>query len=184
MVRRLKKDVLSQLPPLIRTVVRVEIKKEEEEKDGEEGRAWFFCRDEEAETEKISPWHAAGLSKVEGAVKWIKERFLEGEPNGGKLVLFGHHHLVMDRVQLALNCVKPPKENEDDGELIEGSQGNHSSNGLYVSAAAPPPQVPSLVKIDGRVQGEERMKLLRTFEKEPKCRVAIIGITAGGVGEY
>lgn len=105
MVRRLKKDVLKELPDKIRSYVPVEL-------SGEGTKAYLSSLTEitakaeeaAAKLEKISYAnvlammtalrHAVGLQKVPLAVAWVQEAL----ENTDKVLVFAHHHDVIDGI--------------------------------------------------------------------------------------
>ncbi len=95
MIRRLKKDVMSQLPPLWRTVIRLQ-PNVLEIKEGEKAR-------ESADAKgAMSQYQREGLLKVPEAQEWVSEKVVNcsgPQGSGMKLVLFAHHRTVMDALQ-------------------------------------------------------------------------------------
>jgi len=94
MIRRLKKDVLKDLPPLIRTVVPLEIDLNKYEKIL--SRIREELKENEAEhlavIEKAKQLTAE--LKMDLALEWI-ENYIE---SGEKLIVFGEHHTILEKV--------------------------------------------------------------------------------------
>lgn len=214
MLRRLKSQVLSQLPPLVRTVIRVTAPAlptaagTQAEAEGEglwddvSATQADMIRDDamllekEAASGRPSEYHLVGRNKLEGALEWVEERLrvarLQDEGEERKLVLFGYHLDVLDAVQKKVQDVfsgrggrkkgakKGAQAGEDDGE---GSEHEPDEERLAVPGVNSAKPGLSLIRIDGHVPGLERQALVSRFSSDPNCLVAIIGITAGGVGE-
>ncbi|KAJ8604061.1 hypothetical protein CTAYLR_001746 [Chrysophaeum taylorii] len=88
MARRLKSEVLAQLPPLTRCVARVE------------------------HSAAATSFQTSGLAKLDAAAKWIVERLVATR---GKLVVFAHHVAVLDGLHAALEAARrdPPLARDD-----------------------------------------------------------------------
>lgn len=95
MIRRLKRDVLTELPKLQRVVVPVEIG------TAEYKEALKNINRTNAMTKIMDAWHILGREKAKIAVEWTKEFFEQAEP-GTKLVLYAHHLDVMDYLDTEL----------------------------------------------------------------------------------
>ncbi len=95
MIRRLKKDVMLQLPPLWRTVIRLQPNMREI-KEGEKAR-------ESADAKgAMSQYQRDGLLKVPEAQEWVSAKVMDSPDSQGsgiKLVMFAHHRTVMDALQ-------------------------------------------------------------------------------------
>lgn len=108
MIRRTKQDVLHDLPELTRSSLPVKIKRTEYEKARRDVREWLKGQDREL----INPEHAltklnvlrqiVGKEKVEAAVE-LAESVLQ---DGKKVVLFAHHHDVVDMLKEKLKAYK------------------------------------------------------------------------------
>jgi len=84
MLRRLKADVATQLPALLRRVVRLEAAAREAPPAGAEARP-------------LSAAHDTGARKAAGACAWLRG-WLAGAGAGAKIVVFAHHVRVMDAI--------------------------------------------------------------------------------------
>jgi SWI/SNF-related matrix-associated actin-dependent regulator of chromatin subfamily A-like protein 1 len=173
MIRRLKKDVLTELPPKRRIKMTVEVsakhKKElqqlmiESEKFKEkmnelEGRNVNFnelvsnIRNKTLENSKDNeatenPWvqlyKLTGLCKVEGGFKFC-ETLLDAQI---KFLVFAHHTSVLNEYE---HKVKSKKVN--------------------------------YVRIDGNTSEKQKHKNVETFQKDPECKIALLSITAAYQG--
>ena len=103
MIRRLKRDVLPQLPPKVRSFVPVQLHNRGEYRDAEEDFIGFLRETKGAEAARRAS-NAEALAKIEAlkqlsvqgklaeSIDWISD-FLE---NGEKLVVFAVHRFVID----------------------------------------------------------------------------------------
>ncbi|KAM4538042.1 DNA annealing helicase and endonuclease ZRANB3 [Fundulus diaphanus] len=157
MIRRLKAEVLSQLPPKIRQRIPFDLPKEA----AKEASASF------AEWERLMKGLGSGVAATEnpftevmglvtqmykqtaiakaGAVKDYIKMMLEAEQL--KFLVFAHHLTMLQA------CTEA---------AIEAKAG--------------------YIRIDGSVPSSERIKLVHKFQSEPKTRVAILSIQAAGQG--
>ena len=156
MVRRLKADVLTELPPKRRQMVLLDSpaaaalvgkeqrflarKRAELEALRVEGAVaklahWKGCLFEE--TSRIR--HESAVAKIPAAIEHIYE-VLE---NVNKVVVFAHHHDVIDALMHAL---------------------------------------PAAIKLDGRMAPQDRQAAVDRFQADPKIRVFVGSIKAAGVG--
>lgn len=152
MIRRLKRDVLDQLPPKRR--MRVPLDPERMDQD--------VLRDVERRMKLIGPANTAELFKggsqncnlpelfrltaqaKVGAVIDYVDHLLQ---MGTKFLLFAHHHAMLDALEQKLLAKKVP-----------------------------------LIRIDGKTPAMKRPELGRTFQEDERVRVAVLSITAAGVG--
>lgn len=162
MVRRLKADVLDELPPKQRTIVKINVSKGEKQKEcerimqdladtrqslqdlvGEDANGANF----EARTLLMQAYQASGIAKSSGVVEYLLE-WLKGSGTQ-KVLVFAHHKGVLDALEVAVS-----KE--------------------YKATAH--------IRIDGSVSSLERAARVRKFQTSSKIRVAILSMTAAGVG--
>ncbi len=152
LIRRVKADVLKELPPKVRQLVplgavpaRLQRRMDKlvdpaltaEEYHTAVGR---LSVPQSPEFEEISEVRRQLAEyKVPLCVDWIKAK-LEGV---GKLIVFAHHHSVLDSI----------------AESLEG-----------------------VVQVDGRVSIAAREKRIKRFQEDPDARVFVGGIQAAGVG--
>ena len=152
-----------------------EVEEEEEEEDMVSStQADLIRQDVEAREESLkgTAYHELGRAKLAGACEWVRERLVEGswmaptrEQGGCKVVLFAHHIDVLDGVQATVD--KALEARRESSKHLEG---------------APAPEALSFVRIDGSIPPIDRQTLVRRFTEDSKCRVAVIGVTAGGIG--
>lgn len=154
MLRRLKGDVLAELPPKTKSVVRMDI--------GASGMAEVDRATKAAE--KQAGFQTAALSsggfnfgslgelaklrailgeqKAPAAVKYIREL---AEESSDKIIVFGHHTAVLDRLETGLRDL-------------------------------------GVVRIDGSTAVSDRQRLVKSFQTDPALRIFIGNIKAAGVG--
>ena len=186
MLRRLKRDVADQLPPLRRRVVR--LTHDDEAADEALRAADARAADEAAAAAALkaarrrggcgdgagddggapaprppsrSAAHVTGIRKVPSAAAWLLRGLLR--PGGlRKAVVFAHHVHVMDALQAHLCEALAPD-------------------------AAPPGDAPApcdaqYIRLDGCTPPCVRLSRVRSFHDDPRLRVALVSLTAGGTG--
>jgi SWI/SNF-related matrix-associated actin-dependent regulator of chromatin subfamily A-like protein 1 len=92
MIRRLKKDVLSELPPKARKTIELTIPTEELKKLEDEKKN---------ETAFIQLWQKTGIAKLSALRKYVSNEI----KTGNKFLLFAHHISVMDGLEEELKKV-------------------------------------------------------------------------------
>lgn len=189
MIRRLKSEVAADLPPKQREKVYVDVTK------ADMSEAWselsehrvnleddsVDCEGEPNSAGAIAKMQAIGLAKARGASEWIRD-LLGIEQGGGdvtardwrdmseeqqkdhadslqqmpKTVIFAHHRSVMDYVEDKV-LRQMPRDWGDEKRL-------------------------PYIRFDGGTSGEERDVGMELFRNDDNCRVALVSVTAGGVG--
>lgn len=94
MLRRLKKDVLKQLPPKVRSVVPIEIDQNKYAAIIEQAEKELAGKDAEHLTIIERAKQAVVNLKIDNCIQWIKD-YIE---NDRKLVVFADHHFVIERL--------------------------------------------------------------------------------------
>ena len=152
MVRRLKKDVLTQLPPKVRTLVPL-VLTASEWKEYKRAETDFI-----AWMKKTHPHKAEKARRAERLVKFNYVKKLIGE--------------------LKVPHVRDWTENflQDDQKLILFTTYRASCDS-YTRAFAP-----ASVKVDGSVVGRHRQDAIDRFQRDPNCRLFVGNIRAAGVG--
>ena len=161
MIRRLKSDVLAELPPKQRTIVPVKIQAEHVKtcRDlitnmkeaklslqsllGEEASGANF----EARCLLLQSYQACGIGKAQSVADYVLD-WLRGSGNQ-KVLVFAHHIEVLNIIEAAVS------------KFLKGT--GH-------------------IRIDGSVNPSERAYRVRQFQNNEKVRLALLGITASGVG--
>jgi len=173
MVRRLKSDVLSELPPKVRQIIELPAASKEEEEAIHQEELAFKERNVtleklraavkdarsandtkayKAAVDKLRSGMGALLSEISEKRKtvallkipYVVEHLTEIVDSGNKVVVFAHHHIVIDRL--------------------------HEK---FKSCA---------VSFDGRKTMQERDEAITKFQTDEGTRIFIGGITAAGVG--
>jgi len=160
MLRRLKQDVLKELPPKVYRVIPLEFERAEYDRVERafQGMDWKSGLETMIQMGANAPKsderivaiqklrEVAALSKLASTVEWIRD-YTE---NGEKLVVFAHNRAVIDHIQGALEA-----DQEWGGKV-----------GV----------------IFGGVSNEERAEAVERFQQDSNTRVILVGITAGGFG--
>jgi len=160
MLRRLKTDVLKELPPKVYRTLPLEFDRAEYDRvelafNGINWRAGMEAiirmggnvpKSDDAIVAIQKLREIAALGKLDSAVEWIKDYCEQGE----KLVVFAHNRQVIETINTEL------KKDID-----------------YLGAVG---------VIYGGVSDEARADAVLNFQNDPNMRVIIVGITAGGFG--
>ncbi|KAL6076217.1 SWI/SNF-related matrix-associated actin-dependent regulator of chromatin subfamily A-like protein 1 [Balamuthia mandrillaris] len=158
MIRRLKKDVLGQLPPKNRQKVYISLLDKHAKvlhqifnEMKENRRALFSANNEHAKNAKMEKYRllmelykSSGASKLPSVVTYIKKFLRE---DNRKFIVFAHHQMVIQGVIKAL-----------EHERVE------------------------FIRIDGKTKPQDRQKLVTHFQENDVVRVAVLSMTAAGVG--
>lgn len=160
MLRRLKADVLKELPPKVYKTIPLDFDRSEYDRvesafNGINWKAGMEAivrmggnvpKSDETIVAIQKLREIAGYAKLDSTVEWIKDYTEEGE----KIVVFAHNRAVIDTIKNSL--LKDPS---------------------YSGAVG---------VIYGGVKDEERADAVLAFQNDPNVRVIIVGITAGGFG--
>ena len=181
MIRRLKKDVLTQLPSKLRSRVFIEIvdkrckrkirKLMENLKNAKQvlqetleaaliGNEIAMQKGKSAHYEQrrvlMQAFHDTGVGKISGVQNYLNN-FLDSCETS-KCLVFAHHIDVLDGIEKGI------------------------SEYSYRGGKKKKRKMLKYVRIDGSTPHHERQLNTQKFQKDPSCRVAIIGMLAGGVG--
>ena len=175
MIRRRKAAVLTELPQKTKRRVPIELSgKASQSLSG----AWSTCerwpghailRDNQASSSDsqafsvrnehrralMQAFQLTGEAKLKGVREYI-EQFLLGTDPEDKVIIFAHHLAVLDGIE----------------EGLASHRGNKVKKGARLK----------WMRIDGATPHSERTLNARTFQTDPRCRVALIGMTSGGIG--
>jgi SWI/SNF-related matrix-associated actin-dependent regulator of chromatin subfamily A-like protein 1 len=160
MVRRLKMNVLDELPPKQRSIVPVPISSDQKAacahamadlKETRESVAMLFGReaqqaDFEAKSKLMTAYQASGIGKAKSVAEYLLD-WLSGSANQ-KILVFAHHKAVLDTIDQA---------------LMEKHPNSH-------------------IRIDGSVPTVLRAQLVKKFQTCERVRVGLLSMTAAGVG--
>jgi hypothetical protein len=190
MIRRLKSEVLTELPRKVRQRVRVEIGAGKQKElqacmqrlqavktatisallGGTEGEGEGGAEEEDGL--RGSSLDAArllqegcrltGEAKVPGVQEWLGDWWEgSGGANGtAKILVFAHYRLVLDALESWVVRLTG-----------KGGKGGGSGGGG-----------PQYIRIDGRTPPPERALLVTRFQSDPRCRFAFLSLTAAGQG--
>jgi len=162
MVRRLKANVLKDLPPKQRSIIPVQIQNPKDVKKcseivsqlnetrasirsltGDEASSADF----EARKLLMQAWHCSGVGKAEAVAAYVVD-WLKGSGTQ-KLLVFAHHCEVLDTIENAVS------------KHLKGV--GH-------------------IRIDGSVATIDRAARVRKFQTKSQVRLGILSVTAAGVG--
>jgi len=143
MVRRLKKDVLHELPPKRRQKVPLDCADARQMKEIQNKSYDLLETDD-----KVSMFRKMAEIKLPA----VKEHVLEVLDRGDeKAIIFAHHRIVMDGLSTLL-------------------EKRLSQDGLHH------------MRIDGSTPSDKRANLVKDFQTNPKCRIALLSVTACAEG--
>lgn len=173
MIRRLKRDVLSQLPPLTRNVVRLL----------DDDHSTKRLTDSDHRVAAGTTFSTSGSAKVNAAAEWIVRRLAKTQCVNKKLVVFAHHVVVIDALDAALERARRDpvlrsgsEENDDEDSNSEAAPRAVSDKTARVWFGRP------AERIDGTTSMASRERVTRDFRNLADLRVVLVSITAGGVG--
>eukprot|EP00986_Skeletonema_menzelii_P008167 scaffold3356_cov154-Skeletonema_menzelii.AAC.17 len=168
MLRRLKSEVLQDLPSKQRSIVPIKMKDKDKQQDSlyimEDWNAASKALDRisdldaddvaraaknESRRAMMQAYQASGIAKASAVAEYIID-WLRGCDSTQKLVVFAHHKDVMDCLQEAIT-------KEFKGKL-------------------------GLIRIDGSVSPLERASCVKSFQTNKSVRLALLSMTAAGVG--
>ena len=123
MIRRLKANVMKDLPPVTRQLIRVKLESSSSgaRKADEAPSADDLPNERSSARASVGPegdgvvpakhamalqlhqkLHDLALRKVPGAVKWIADKLAASNESGAKIVVFAHHRDVLDALEAGL----------------------------------------------------------------------------------
>jgi SNF2 family DNA or RNA helicase len=151
MVRRLKRDVLQELPAKRRQKVPLEITDAKQMKNirkSTDDLPGSFVMGSDGTQAVQSVFKATAEAKLPAVKEYLLEVLERGDE---KAIIFAHHHIMLDEISALL-------------------EKRLAKDGLHH------------VRIDGRTPGAKRQELVKEFQTDPTCRIALLSITACGEG--
>lgn len=167
MCRRLKKDVLTQLPPKRRYTLSLDANTKEvnQTKEYLELYRSIICKglienDYDLEKTKrfvlsektidageglFQAYQLTGRSKIKSLCSWIKDKI---DAEAGKIIIFGHHEEFLNKLQEEVEKI-------DDAKYI---------------------------RIDGKTNKDKRFHYQEEFQNNPDCKIALLSIGAANSG--
>ena len=158
MIRRLKRDVLTQLPAKTRHTVWLEVVSQNLKEIESGFKKWKKLnttiyklptgseaqREQLFERKKIISelFRATSVAKCDAVVQWVMNKLAEGE----SFIFFAYHRVILDAVEAA----------------VQNSY--------------------EYMRIDGSTPAITRQKNVEAFQSNPKIRIAILSIMAAGTG--
>eukprot|EP00898_Chlorokybus_atmophyticus_P003073 jgi/Chlat1/3767/Chrsp259S03908 len=177
MVRRLKRDVLAQLPPKLRQQVYINIKRSSSDAlqsikkifhdldklpkvalntEGlDSASAPGESRNSSVHRQLLMDLYRATARAKVAAVQEYLETLLEG--SDGKQLIFAHHQHMLDAIEETVQ-----KHAKSGGKMKRDSV--------------------EYIRIDGSTPSGSRAALVQRFQSQPSCRVAVLAIKAAGAG--
>ena len=168
MMRRLKSDVLQDLPAKQRSIVPVTISDKDKERESRDtllqlgsarqavSEITDFDADDvanaanwEARKLLMQAYQASGIAKAPSTTEYIID-WLEGSDSTQKLVVFAHHKEVLDYIESTIS------------KRYKGKLG--------------------MMRIDGSVPPAERAQRVKKFQTNKHVRLSLLSMTAAGVG--
>ncbi|RDY04796.1 DNA annealing helicase and endonuclease ZRANB3, partial [Mucuna pruriens] len=158
-IRRLKEQVLQQLPPKRRQIIRLLLKRSDIVAakttvtgvlniDTSERASEDMPMEHLDEPDGKLSYQELGIAKLSGFREWLAlHPIIEGLESASKMIIFAHHHKVLDGVQEFI-CEK----------------------GI------------NFVRIDGNTLARDRQSAVVSFRTSPEVKIAIVGILAAGFG--
>ncbi|RZF34038.1 hypothetical protein LSTR_LSTR013433 [Laodelphax striatellus] len=146
MIRRLKQDVLTQLPSKVRQVIILNsdtIKTSKEMKSFHETLTQEKLTHSEKRSQMMLYYGETGKNKLKAVCEYIEKLIEENK----KFLCFAHHREVLDGVSQTL--------------IKKGVK---------------------FIRIDGKVQTDERKRLCDEFQMDANCRTAVLSIKAANTG--
>ncbi|VDL73302.1 unnamed protein product [Nippostrongylus brasiliensis] len=152
MIRRLKCDVLSDLPDKRREVVYLSGDKIDYRMDSLQKAKKAFEANNRFQKESVNDnlleyFSLTGIVKAAAVCTHILDNYFYPDAPKKKVLIFGHHQIVLDTVQ------------------VEVQKRNLKS-----------------IRIDGQTSSKDRGRLCQSFQEDPDVEVAILSMTAAGVG--
>ncbi|KAL3817457.1 hypothetical protein ACHAXA_001464 [Cyclostephanos tholiformis] len=168
MIRRLKSDVLHDLPSKQRSIVPVSILDKDKERESRHtinrlnmarqavSKITDLDADDVANSARwearkllMQAYQASGIAKAPSTTEYILD-WLEGTDSTQKLVVFAHHKEVLDYIETSI------------ATKYKGRLG--------------------MMRIDGSVSPAERALRVKKFQTSDKIRLSLLSMTAAGVG--
>eukprot|EP00741_Cyanophora_paradoxa_P019818 tig00021168_g19126.t1 len=160
MVRRMKRDVLAQLPAKRRQRVLVQAEEGLLGQLRKDIAASRKALDEAKRGDRAPPasmpqmielYRLTGLAKVKAVEEYVADALESFGEAGEKFLVFSHHLQVGDAIEGVLKKAK----------MAAGKE---------------------YIRITGQTAPHERQSLVAAFQNDPRCRVAVLSITAAGTG--
>ncbi|EED89543.1 THAPSDRAFT_263934, partial [Thalassiosira pseudonana CCMP1335] len=151
MIRRLKSEVLHDLPSKQRAIVPVTISARQAVSEIMDGVSDDMANSAHFEARRLlnQAYQAIGIAKAPASTEYIVD-WLDGSDSSQKLVVFAHHKEVLDYIETTISA------------KYKGRMG--------------------MIRIDGSVPPADRALRVRKFQTNDSIRLAILSMTAAGVG--
>lgn len=185
MCRRLKKDVLKQLPEKRRTTFLLDPNKGLQAKasdilNEQAERIIYYIHESNNDLQMVKSkllsdksidvsdslfeaYKLSGMAKADALCAWVKEKLDSGLK---KIIIFGHHADFLNKVEDSINKInsdiekKNSRIKEDEDKIIPLG----------------------LMRIDGKTSKEKRFQNQNEFQQNPNCNIALLSINAANSG--
>ncbi|KAH8054562.1 annealing helicase [Aureococcus anophagefferens] len=149
-VRRLKTEVLTQLPEKQRHVLYLEASPGAANKasglkakfEALRNKDEILAADQEPVHEVMKLFSGTAVLAAEPCVEWVKEHFFEDDGDKQKIIVFAHHREVLDKLEAGF-------------QKIKGA---------------------TTIRVDGSVPGAQREDRIKRFKTDATCRVALLSM--------
>ncbi|KAL9653812.1 hypothetical protein ABK040_012873 [Willaertia magna] len=193
MIRRLKRDVLSELPPKKRTVNYIDIsdsdaKKFEKSESNNSSIKTFGNNWKKLQQDKelLAKYKLTGEAKIKGITDYVKKMILRKE----KFLVFAHHLSVLDAIEKTVteelqNLSNRESKTVSDDILDLDILDSRSSSQTYILEEVDEftTQEPyDYIRIDGSTLPKDREDLAQHFRSNERCLAAVLSMTVAGTG--
>lgn len=185
MCRRLKKDVLKQLPDKRRTTLILDTSKAEINKTKEiiktevekivysikknnydlnSAKSFLLSKGSSQIGDTLfEAYKLTGMSKIESLCSWVQEKIESGLE---KIIIFGHHKEFLDKLQEQIDNINIKRQNLN--KKTKDVESHKKEIGY--------------MRIDGSTSKEKRFENQSEFQENENCNVALLSINAANSG--
>ncbi len=199
MCRRLKGDVLKQLPEKRRTTLILDANEKivshtkdiiehytkvivnayiKTEKDLQKTKSLILSESSVDVSESLfEAYKMTGEAKIDSLCEWIQEKIESGLE---KIIIFGHHKDFLDGVENKIIEINDKLKNKNDKikEKIE----KEKNQDKILELDSKLEDIIGYMRIDGSTNKDKRFKNQEDFQKDPNCRIALLSINAANSG--
>ena len=199
MCRRLKDDVLKQLPEKRRTTLTLDANKNlvsqtneiiehytkvivnalhKNEYELNKTKSYILSQSSVDVSDGLfEAYKLTGEAKIEPLCDWIQDKLESGLD---KLIIFGHHQDFLDGLQNKIDEIneKIQKANKKVEDRIKKSKNEEKKAELSDNLK----DEIGYMRIDGKTSKDKRFKNQEEFQTDPKCKVALLSINAANSG--
>jgi len=199
MCRRLKGDVLKQLPDKLRTTLILDANKNLIQKtndilehyiniivnalhksayDLNKAKSLILSEGSANVSEGLfEAYKLTGEAKIEPLCDWIHDKLENGME---KLIIFGHHADFLNGLQGKIEEIN--EKIEEKNKKIQVKIKKAKSEEKKAELTDTLGELIGFMRIDGKTSKDKRFKNQEEFQKDPKCKVALLSINAANSG--